>query len=120
MCTACADACVAEQDRAFARCIRLNLDCADLCTTASRVLSRQFAPELAVVSMLLQLCAAACDVCADECRRHAEQHVHCDVCAAACRRCTDACRDLLGTTVTTHSRRPPYVSASASASDEPG
>src|SRR5262252_4434819 len=61
MCTACADACVAEQDRAFARCIRLNLDCADLCTAASRVLSRQFAPELGVVSMLVQVCAAACD-----------------------------------------------------------
>ncbi|HEY6174518.1 MAG TPA: four-helix bundle copper-binding protein [Kofleriaceae bacterium] len=101
-CTACADACIAEHDRELARCIRINLDCADLCTAASRVLSRQLAPDLGVVSMALQLCAAVCDACAYECRRHAESHAHCDVCAAACRRCTDACRDLLATTVTTH------------------
>jgi hypothetical protein len=110
-CTACADACVAEQDRALARCIRINLDCADLCTTASRVLSRQLAPELGVVSMLLQVCAAMCDVCAYECQQHAAMHAHCDVCAMACRRCTDACRDLLATTVTGHAHRPPYVTA---------
>ena len=111
MCTACADACVGEQDRALARCIRINLDCADLCVAASRVLSRQFEPELGLVSMLLQLCAAACDACADECRRHAEIHVHCEVCAAACRRCADACRDLLATRVARHGRRLTYVAA---------
>ena len=101
VCTACADACIADQSRALGRCIRINLDCADICTTASRVLSRQLEPDLAVVSMTLQLCAAVCDACAYECSRHAAHHAHCDVCAAACRRCTDACRALLGTTVDT-------------------
>ena len=114
-CAACADACLGEQDRALARCIRINLDCADLCTAASRVLSRQLAPDLGVASMMLQLRAAACDACAYECRQHAAMHAHCDVCAAACRRCTDACRDLLSTTVTTHAHRPPYVTASMGA-----
>src|SRR5690554_6598436 len=41
-CTACADACVAEEHVADLRtCIRLNLDCADLCATTGRMLSRQ-------------------------------------------------------------------------------
>jgi hypothetical protein len=100
-CIACADACVAEHDRALGRCIRLNLDCADLCTAASHILSRQLTPDLGVVSMALQLCAAVCDACAYECSRHAPMHAHCDVCAAACRRCTETCRVLLATTVPT-------------------
>jgi hypothetical protein len=108
-CTACADACVAEHDRALGRCIRINLDCADLCNTVSRVLSRQLAPDLGVVSMALQLCAAVCDACAYECRRHAAMHAHCDVCAMACRRCTDACRDLLATAVKTRRTGGPHV-----------
>jgi uncharacterized membrane protein len=114
-CTACADACVAEHDRALAGCIRMNLDCADLCTAASHVLSRQLAPDLDVIRLMLQLCAAVCDACAYECRRHAEMHAHCDVCAAACRRCTDACRDLLAT-AEPHRRRPsPVTTARAGA-----
>lgn len=40
-CTACADACLSEPDVANSnRCIRDDLDCADICTTTSRVLSR--------------------------------------------------------------------------------
>ena len=100
-CTACADACVAEHNRALGRCIRINLDCADLCTAASRVLSRLFAPDLGVIRMTLQLCAAACDACTYECSQHAASHAHCDVCAAACRRCTNACQALLATTAGT-------------------
>ena len=41
-CTQCADACLSEQDVAsMVKCIRLNLDCADVCATTSRVVSRQ-------------------------------------------------------------------------------
>ena len=40
-CTACADAYLSEQDVAsIARCIRDNLDCADICDTTARVLFR--------------------------------------------------------------------------------
>jgi uncharacterized protein DUF326 len=98
-CTACADACIAEHDRTLGSCIRLNLDCADLCGAASRVLSRQLAPDLGVVTMVLQLCATVCDACAYECGHHAATHAHCGVCAAACRRCMDACRTLLATRI---------------------
>jgi len=98
-CTACADACVAEHERMLDACIRLNLDCADICGATSRILSRQLDPDPGVISMTLQLCAAVCDACAYECSQHGATHTHCDVCAAACRRCQDACRALLATTV---------------------
>ena len=40
-CTACADACLSESDVAMlVKCIRENLDCADICDTTGRVLSR--------------------------------------------------------------------------------
>lgn len=40
-CTACADACLSETEVADLRkCIRTNLDCADICDTTGRVLSR--------------------------------------------------------------------------------
>jgi hypothetical protein len=41
-CTACADACLGEQDvQMLVCCIRLNLDCADVCATTGRLLARQ-------------------------------------------------------------------------------
>src|SRR5215218_1566695 len=45
-CTACADACLGEQDiQMLARCIRLDLDCADICSATGSILSRQTAFE---------------------------------------------------------------------------
>lgn len=41
-CTSCADACLSEEMVAELRkCIRLNLDCADICSATGRVLIRQ-------------------------------------------------------------------------------
>jgi uncharacterized membrane protein len=95
-CTACADACVAEDSVADLRhCIRTNLDCADICDTTGRALSRQTAGGVNVTRALLEACATACKACGDECSKHAEMHEHCKVCAEACRRCEQACRDLL-------------------------
>jgi hypothetical protein len=38
----CADACLGEQDvQMLVCCIRLNLDCADVCATTGRLLARQ-------------------------------------------------------------------------------
>ena len=96
-CTACADACLAEADpRPLARCIRLNLDCADVCVTAGRMLSRQLQPELELVRRQIELCALACRACGDECDQHAATHAHCRVCKEACRRCEQACLVLGG------------------------
>ena len=45
-CTTCADACLGEDMVAgLVRCIRLNLDCADVCAATGRLLSRQTAAD---------------------------------------------------------------------------
>ena len=96
-CTACADACLGErQVQQLTRCIRLNLDCADVCETTGRVLSRQTAFEPSAARALLQACAQICRVCGDECEQHGQHGMeHCRVCAEACRRCEQACDTLL-------------------------
>jgi hypothetical protein len=94
-CTACADACLAEDmAKELTRCIRLNLDCADVCETTGRALSRQVGADTALLRAFAQTCADACRVCAEECERHADMHEHCRVCAEACQRCEQACNEL--------------------------
>ena len=96
-CIANADADLREQDLAeMVTCIRLCLDCTDVCTATLGVVSRQTASDAAVTGPLLEVCIAICKSCGDECERHARHHPHCRVCAEACRRCEQACRGLLG------------------------
>jgi hypothetical protein len=96
-CTACADACLSEETVAdLTKCIRTDLDCADMCDTTGRILSRHTAYDANLTRAVVQACALACKACGDECARHAEMHEHCRVCAAECRLCEQACRDLLG------------------------
>jgi hypothetical protein len=95
-CTACADDCLAEPDLLdLVRCVRLDLDCADICDATVRVLSRQTMPDLRVIRNTVEACAVACSACADECERHATNHQHCRLCAQMCRQCEQACDDLL-------------------------
>jgi hypothetical protein len=95
-CTACADACLSESMVAeLTKCIRTNLDCADICATTARVLSRHTGYDANISRTLLEACAMACRACAEECAMHADMHEHCRVCAQACRECENACRDLL-------------------------
>ncbi|MFL1380755.1 MULTISPECIES: four-helix bundle copper-binding protein [Nocardiopsis] len=96
-CTACADACLGEEAVAeLVACVRTDLDCADLCETTGRVISRRTGHDADVARAVLEACALACESCADECERHASMHEHCRVCAEACRRCARACRELAG------------------------
>ena len=98
-CTADTDADLSEQNLAeMVTCIRLCLDCADVCTAALGVTSRQASYDASVTRPLLQACVAICKSCGDECGRHAQHHPHCRVCAEACRRCEQACRNLLDIT----------------------
>jgi Fe-S oxidoreductase len=86
-CTACADACLAEEDVApLRRCIRLDLDCADLCAAAVRMLSRQAGGGSVAVGAVLEAVAQAARACREECLRHAPMHEHCRLCAQACAR----------------------------------
>jgi uncharacterized membrane protein len=101
--TDCAQACTADTDADLSeqnvtdmvKCIRLCLNCADVCTTTIAVTSRQAEYDANVAKPLLEACAAICQSCGDECERHAQMHEHCRICEQACRRCEQACRELL-------------------------
>jgi hypothetical protein len=91
-CTACADACLEEDDpRALRKCIRLNLDCAGICFLTSQLIARPGRQDRNLLRAQLAACAAACRACADECEAHGEAIAHCRVCAEACRECAEAC-----------------------------
>lgn len=90
-CDHCATACLQEPDvKKMARCIALDLSCADACTFAVREMSR--GSDFAMRAC--QLCAEYCDACGAECERHPMDH--CQECAAACRRCAEECRKMSG------------------------
>lgn len=76
-------------------CIRLNLDCADICTAAGAMASRRTGSNIEVLRAAIQACAEACRACGDECAKHAQMHEHCRICAEACRSCELACREAL-------------------------
>ncbi|MCC2597819.1 four-helix bundle copper-binding protein [Allopusillimonas soli] len=86
-CDHCAASCLGEQDvKAMARCIKLDMDCAQICRLAASYMARgsEFA------QALCRLCADVCQACGDECAKH--QMDHCQRCAEACRRCAEECR----------------------------
>lgn len=92
-CIACADACLAEKAMVdLAQCIRLNADCADTCETLGRLASRRTGLNKDVLRGAIEVCAMACDRCAEECERHASRYRHCAICAETCRRCAGQCR----------------------------
>ncbi len=91
-CTSCADACLAEDMvKSLTQCIRLNLDCADVCNTTGRLATRRTGSDEEMIRRMLDTCAAACQLCGDECDKHAIKHEHCRICAAARRECMQAC-----------------------------
>lgn len=91
-CDHCAQACLQEQDvKALARCISLDIDCAEICRMAAGYMAR----DSQHVSAICGLCAEICDNCGDECSRHTGME-HCQRCAEACRRCAEECRRMAG------------------------
>lgn len=88
-CDHCAVACLDEDYvKMMARCIKLDIDCADMCYMSARMLTR--GSEL--TKQHLQMCADMCKLCGDECEKHKHME-HCKECAEACRRCEEACRN---------------------------
>ena len=86
-CDNCAVSCLKEPDpKSMARCIELDMDCAQICRMAVAYMSRSSE----MVGTICQACADVCDACADECAKFQSQH--CRECAQACRRCADECR----------------------------
>jgi hypothetical protein len=95
-CTACADACLSEdQIDSLRKCIRTDLDCADICAVTARVLSRHTGYDANITRAQLRACIQACESCGDECEQHEGTPEHCRICAETCQRCAEACRSLL-------------------------
>ena len=93
-CTSCADACLGEDSVTKLRqCIRLNLDCADICAATGAMASRRTGSNVEVLRVAIQACAQACRACGEECEKHAQMHEHCRICAEACRSCEQACQE---------------------------
>jgi len=92
-CDNCAASCLQEQDvKMMARCIALDMDCAQICRLAASYMARGSEMAQAVCAV----CADICEACANECGQH--QMAHCQECAQACRRCADECRRMAGMT----------------------
>lgn len=88
-CDHCATACLGEENvKMMARCIALDMDCAQICSLTAAFVAR--GSEHA--AHLLAECAEICAACARECENHADRHDHCRECAEACRKCEEACR----------------------------
>ena len=86
-CGHCAAACLREDDpKALARCVSLDIDCAEVCRVAAGFMSRS--SDLA--AEICGFCADACEACGAECEKHDMDH--CRKCAEACRRCAQECR----------------------------
>lgn len=88
-CDHCASACLGEDDvKMMARCIALDMDCAEICRMAAAFMARnsEFAQQIA------KLCADICEACGEECAKH--QAGHCQECAQACKRCAEECRKM--------------------------
>jgi len=90
-CDHCSTACLKEAEVArLARCIELDIQCAQFCRLAAGAMARgsEF------VGAICQLCAEICDACGEECVQH--EMDHCQECARACRDCAQACRQMAG------------------------
>ena len=86
-CSHCATACLDEQYvKMLKECIKLNIDCADICRMTASLLSRGSEHG----EHLLGECVEICNACADECEKHAHLE-HCQRCAEECRHCAEEC-----------------------------
>lgn len=89
-CNNCAASCLREENvKALAICIKLNLDCADACHLAFKLLARDSNHAVSVV----ELCKNLCRECAEECEKH--DHDHCQLCAKACTKCANQSKNYI-------------------------
>ena len=94
-CQRCADAWLAHSPLGpdALRCIRLIVDCGDLCAAAAEVLPDIENESTALVRSRLNACVLACERCVRETARHRAPHS--SACMEACRYAAGACRPLI-------------------------
>ena len=86
-CNRCTIACLEEENiNMLEKCIKLDIDCAEMCHLAVSFLAR----DSEHTEHILPECAELCESCAKECEMHKDLD-HCKVCAEACRKCAEAC-----------------------------
>lgn len=88
-CAAACENCIAnclEQTDQNSRCLKLDRDCADICTLNAKMMERgsEFSDQISA------LCSQVCQACGDECAKNPEDQ-DCKRCSEACYRCVEEC-----------------------------
>ena len=87
-----AASCLKEPDvKMMAKCIAMDMDCAQICALAAAIMARGSDHAQAICAV----CADICQACGDECARH--DMAHCQECAKACHACAKSCRSMAAT-----------------------
>ncbi|WP_036930744.1 four-helix bundle copper-binding protein [Prevotella sp. 10(H)] len=87
MCNYCFDSCLHEEDvKMMAKCIKLDKECAEVCSVTLSLL----ASNSSFTMDILQVCARICSECAQECKKHNNEH--CQECTKVCEHCAEACK----------------------------
>jgi hypothetical protein len=92
-CASCYHHCaglVAAGKKGHARTMILCNDCAEVCSTAAKLTSRQ-SPFAVIVC---ETCAKTCDECGAACAKFSDDK-HMTDCARACKDCATACREMI-------------------------
>lgn len=85
-CNKCLAACLEEEDVSMmARCIELDIDCAEICGVTAAFIARNSES----TATLIALCGEICKACGDECQKH--EMDHCQQCATVCLECAEMC-----------------------------
>ena len=92
----CADACLAESgDGDVTACFLADLDCIEICTSTSRVLSWHTRTDGPTAASMLDTCMEASRASSAACERMLQHRPDWTSCAPECRRVTDACAEVL-------------------------
>lgn len=84
-CNHCFSACLKEDDvKKMAECIRLDKECAEVCSFTILMLHRS-----KFTKKCVEFCQMVCEACAEECGKHDAEH--CKRCAEKCKECAEKC-----------------------------
>ncbi|MFD3156313.1 four-helix bundle copper-binding protein [Haloimpatiens sp. FM7330] len=88
-CEFCATSCLNEPDpKTMERCIKLDRDCADICTISAQYMARDSEFSIEICSV----CAKICRACGTECAKFPQEH--CKNCEDICNRCATECENM--------------------------
>ncbi|EMD5671606.1 TPA: four-helix bundle copper-binding protein [Enterobacter hormaechei] len=87
-CDYCAASCLKEEQLEMMReCVRLDIQCANICRLVGQLMSM----DSEYAKAICKICAEVCQQCGNECGKHEHEHEHCQECAKKCNRCAELC-----------------------------